>query len=307
MRILMLGNSEIGRRRVLPAFAQCGITHVDIASRSSAGAILWPEGMDGIAFDDYATAISHSEADLVWVSTVNALHAQLAKAALDSGRHVVIDKPATTTLGEALLLADLALRRHLVLAEATVYAFHPQIDAARKFFTDVGSAPGQILVAFSFPPLPPGNFRHSPDMGGGALLDLGPYAMSLGRIFLDAVPDEVICRRLDCDSGFNLLATYPGNRSVAGYFGTTTAYVNRLILLGPKVTVTMGRAFTTTPDLVCQLDTTVSNAAAIVEVPAADSFALFISTVLAAVERNEGEALLQAMLDDAKARARLQP
>lgn len=305
MRILMLGNSEIGQRRVLPAFARCGIGHVDIASRSSATAVSWPEGMDGIVFDDYATAISHSNADLVWVSTVNSLHAQLAKVALDSGRHVVIDKPATTTLSEALLLADLAQRRNLILAEATVYAFHPQIKAARKFFTDTGSAPSQIQAAFSFPPLPPGNFRHRPDLGGGALLDLGPYAMSLGRIFFDAAPDEVICRRLDGDLGFNLLATYPGNRSVTGHFGTTTGYVNRLTLLGPQVTVTMDRAFTTTPDLVCQLAATANNAAATVEVPAADSFALFMAAVLEAVERKEGETLLQAMLDDAKAIARL--
>ncbi|MDX8400249.1 MAG: hypothetical protein R8K20_08375, partial [Gallionellaceae bacterium] len=84
MRILMLGNSEIGRRRVLPAFARCGIVHVDIASRSSAKAISWPEGMSGIAFDDYATAIKCSDAELVWVSTINSLHAELAQAALDS-------------------------------------------------------------------------------------------------------------------------------------------------------------------------------------------------------------------------------
>jgi predicted dehydrogenase len=297
----MLGYSEIGRRRILPAMARCGITSVDIASRSAAGTVVWPEEMQGFVFDDYAEAIRRSEAGLVWVSTVNARHAELAKAALEAGRHVMIDKPATTSLADAQNLVDLARQRNLVLAEANVYAFHPQIAAARQFFADTGSAPTQMVAAFSFPPFPPENFRRHPEMGGGALLDLGPYAMSLGRIFYAAAPEEVISRKLDGDRGFSVLAVYSGNRSLVGHFGHSTGYINRLNLLGQGTTLNIERAFTTTPEMACRLTATANNAASTIEIQPADSYAVFMEAVLAAVQRCDVEAFLPALLADAKA------
>lgn len=305
MHVLMLGNSEIGRRRVLPALARNGVRRVDIASRSNADGAAWPAGMTGAVFGDYAEAIAASTAELVWISTVNSLHADLAKAALAAGRHVVVDKPLALCLDDARALAGLARERRLVLAEATVYADHPQIEAARRVFRDAGSAPTQLIAAFSFPPLPPGNFRHRPELGGGALLDLAPYAMSLGRVFLDAPPDDVIGRKFGHDDGFSLLALYPGGRSVTGHFGAATGYVNRLTLLGPDVTVTLERAFTSPPDLACRLSASVANAPVTLEIPAADSFALFLGRVFAAIRRRDGEDFLTALLADAEATARL--
>lgn len=305
MHVLLLGYSEIGRRRVLPALARCGIEVVDIASRSASTDIAWPQGMRGQAFGDYAEAIRASAAGLVWVSTVNALHAELAQAALEAGRHVVIDKPSTTNLPDARRLADLARDRGLMLAEATVYAFHPQIAAARQFFADAGTAPSQMVAAFSFPPLPPENFRHRPALGGGALLDLGPYAMSLGRLFFDAAPEEVLCRPLPADSGFSLLATFSGQRSLVGHFGHSTGYINRLNLLGPGTTLAIERAFTTTPEMVCRLAATRGGTASTIEVPAADSYAVFMAAVLAAIQRKDMTAFLPALLADAEAIERL--
>ena len=301
MHVLMLGYSEIGRRRILPAMARCGITSVDIASRSAAAKVAWPEGLAGIVFDDYAEAIRHSEARLVWISTINALHAGLCEAALEAGKHVVIDKPATIHLADARRLADLARHRGLLLAEANVYAFHPQIAAARQFFADAGSAPTQMVAAFSFPPFPAENFRCHPEMGGGALLDLGPYAMSLGRLFYEAAPEEVISRKLDGDRGFSVLAVYSENRSLVGHFGHSTGYINRLNLLGKGTTLSIERAFTTTPEMVCRLAATANNAASTIEVPPADSYAVFMEAVLSALRRDDVEVFLPALLADAEA------
>ena len=301
MHVLLLGYSEIGRRRVLPALVRCGIEQVDIASCSAAATVSWPEGLAGRVFDDYAEAISHSAAELVWVSTFNTLHAGLATAALLAGKHVVIDKPATTTVADARRLVDLARGRRLLLAEASVYAFHPQIAAARQFFADLGAAPTQMVAAFSFPPLPPENFRHRPELGGGALLDLGPYAMSLGRVFFEAAPDEVISRKLDGDRSFSLLATYSGGRSLVGHFGHTTGYINRLNLLGHGSTLAIERAFTTTPERSCQLAASANNVLSTITVPAADSYAVFLEAVLAALEQGQVDAFLPALLADAEA------
>jgi predicted dehydrogenase len=261
--------------------------------------------MSGRAFARYEDAIASSRADLVWISTVNSRHAELARLALDAGRHVVIDKPATTSLDDTKDLVDIARRRRLVLAEATTYPFHPQIAAARKVFDDAGSSPAQIVAMFSFPELPPTNFRNDPALGGGMLLDLGPYAMSLGRVFFDAAPVEIVSRNLAGDRGFSVLATYPGERTVTGHFGMTTGYMNRLTLLGPRVTLAMERAFTTTADTTCRLQAVIANAPVTVEVPPADSFACFIKDVLAAIERGDTGPFLATMLADAQALAQL--
>jgi predicted dehydrogenase len=305
MRALILGHSDIARRRILPALRRCGINEVDIASHSAAASVSWPEGMGGAAYADYAEAIRASTAELVWVSTVNSLHAALATQALHVGHHVIIDKPAATTSADVAQLVALARHRRLVLAEAHVFAFHPQIEAARQAFAAAGSSPTQIVAAFSYPPLPYGNFRHRPDLGGGALLDLGPYAMALGRLFFAAAPTQLAYVGVGGDRGFSVLALYPGGRSVAGHFGMTTGYVNQLMLLGPSVTLAMTRVFTTPPELANRLQVTVAGQPGEIEVPAADSFACFIDQVLAAIAGGDRAPLLDAMLADAAAVDRL--
>jgi predicted dehydrogenase len=278
--VLILANSEIVQRRVLPALAAAGVERVDIASRRAAGGIARPAGLAGRDFQDYAKAIEVSSAPLVWISTVNSLHAELASAALDSGRDVIVDKPATTDPGATLRLVEKARAAGRLLAEATVFSYHPQIAAIRGAFDAAGSAPRHIVAAFSYPQLPQHNFRHHPSLGGGSLLDLGPYAVALGRLFFEAMPERVACEALPDDAGFSLLMRYPGERTVTGHFGTMSGYVNRATLVGPDVTVDIDRLFTTAPDAPASISARVRNAHWPVTVRAADSFRHFVDAVL---------------------------
>ncbi|WP_448203911.1 Gfo/Idh/MocA family protein [Azospirillum sp. sgz302134] len=303
MRVLLLGYSSIGRRRVLPALAAIGVTRVDVATRSQGGSVALPDGLSGRVFDDYDDALRRSEAEVVYISTVNSQHAAQAATALEHGRHVVIDKPATTHPADLHRLVDLARRKGLLLAEATVYAHHPQIDAIRAAFAEAGDAPTRLLAAFSFPPLPPDNFRHRAELGGGVLLDLGPYAVSVGRLFFGDAPTELIAR--GDDRAFSLMAVYPGGRTMVGQFGMGTGYVNRLELLGADVTVSAERVFTVTPDMDCTLRVTRRNQPQPLTVPAADCFAEFLKAVLAAIDRGDTDTFLPPMLADADAVHRL--
>ena len=305
MHVLLLGYSDIARRRVIPALLANGVRQLDIASRHSMGAIARPAHMSGQDYGDYEQALRESAAAFVWISTVNANHVELAAKALAGGRHVMIDKPAVSTLAQAEHLAELAQRQQCVLAEAAVYPFHPQMAAARQFFSEAGSAPTQAVAAFSFPPFPSGNFRNDPALGGGMRMDLGSYAVSIGRVLFAAPPLEIVCRSLQGDTGFSVLMTYPGGRSVVGHFGATTGYVNRLILLGASAVLTLERAFTTPPDMVCRLEGSVRNAPTTREVAPADSFALFVEAVFKAVRNANSNEFRDALLTDAKAVERL--
>ncbi len=271
------------------------ITGIEVASRSASDA----------AFSDYERALAESGAELVYVSLVNSDHALWAERALEAGCHVVVDKPAFLDVEQAERLVELSRTRELCLAESTVYTRHPQIDVIRGLFARSGAAPTTILASFSFPPLDPGNFRYRKALGGGALYDLGPYAVSPGRLFWGGRPEEVECRVLSTggpdgvETAFSVMMNYPGGRSMVGQFGFTTAYRNRLSFSGPDLCVDVDRVYTTPENLENELRVTQQSGASTVKVRAADCFALFLQEVLEKIRMRDLEGLREELLDDA--------
>lgn len=308
MKVLLLGCSGIARRRVLPALAALGHDSVDIASVSADTTSL-VESPPFRIFRDYATALQRSDADVVYVSLINSLHARWTAEALKSGYHVVVDKPAALSHREVVSLAELAARERRCLAEALVYQHHPQIAVALGLFEEAGVAPKRIVGTFSFPPLPPGDYRHRRDAGGGALWDLGPYAVSAGRIVFGVPPLEMIGRiaerRGEVDTAFAMLAGYPDGRDCVGLFGSSTGYVNRLEMIGPDLVVGIDRAFSPPRDMALELSVRHRDAQRRIEVPAADAFERFLAVYFDAVLDGRFDAFVAPMLADADALRRL--
>ena len=87
-------------------------------------------GLDA-AFDSVEALIADPDIDVVHVCTPNATHAEIARAALEAGKHVICEKPLATTSADALSLVDLAAERGLVAAVPFVYRFHPMAREAR--------------------------------------------------------------------------------------------------------------------------------------------------------------------------------
>ncbi len=303
MKLLVCGGSDIFFRRVLPGLPGLGVTAVEVATKSgrrAPGEVPLPVAWR----DDALAAIEDSPAEAVYVTTENSRHAALAMAALENGRHVIVDKPAFPDAATATRAADLAAKKGLVLAEATVWADHPRLVALRQAFAAAGSAPTRISAVFSFPPLPPDNFRHRPECGGGALYDLGPYAASPGRVLFGQAPEAAFCRILShgpaVETAFACLLLYPGGKSLAGTFGFDTGYANRLEVLGPGLAAAMDRAFTPPPAADLSLSLNTPAGARTETVPAADAFAAFFGRAFAAMRTGEGrQELLGALLEDA--------
>lgn len=308
MRLLVCGASDIFARRVLPNLPGLGVTHLEVASRSRRRPDI-PAGLPVVWHDDPDAALAASPAEAVYVSTENSRHAALALAALQSGRHVVVDKPAFLDLPTAEGAADLAARKNLVLAEATVWADHPRPAAVLEAFAAAGSAPTRIAAVFSFPPLPAGNFRHRADQGGGALFDLGAYAVSPGRVFFGAEPEHVACRVLSrgeqVETAFVCQMTYPGGRSFSGTFGFDTGYVNRLDILGPALAASMDRAFTPPPAASLPFAYNAPTGQTVRDTPPADAFARFFRRAFDAMAAGHGQPLAEALLADARTLSRM--
>ena len=312
MNILIIGFSEIAKKRILPALKKTEhIQCIDIASRSSASGLLAESTYNGTVFNDYADAISRSNADLVYLSLVNSSHAEWAEQALRRGCHVIVDKPAFTSIDDARRLTDLARAKGLCLAEATVYEYHSQIKMARDLFLQGETHPTRLTISFSFPPLPADNFRYQRHLGGGALWDLGPYAVSPGRLFFDDEPDEVFCRvctrnpATGVDTSFSMLATYPGGHSMVGHFDFNTEYRNCINILGPGMSVDIDRVFTTPSDVENELKVHSHNNTKIHKTPAADSFSIFLQRVCDSIRESRHHSFIETLLSDATALHRL--
>lgn len=311
MDILIVGLSNIVTRRVLPALGTLpSLGSIDVASRKARDPAVRSAWAHGDAFDGYAQALSKTRAELVYVSLVNSEHEPWARAALEAGFHVVVDKPAFLGYERAARMLELAAKQDRCLAEATVFGYHPQIAAMRDAFAAVGSQPTRISALFTFPPLDAANFRYRAALGGGALWDVGPYAVATGRIFFGEEPSVVHCGVLahggvDVEIAFSALQVFSGGRSLVGHFGLDAAYCNRMTLIGPNVLVDCDRAFSTPADLANSIRISSPQGSSPIETPAADTFALFFDHVLGCIAARDWSGLAHDLLADARTLERL--
>ncbi|HZT05856.1 MAG TPA: Gfo/Idh/MocA family oxidoreductase [Chloroflexota bacterium] len=307
MDVLILGLSSIVQRRVRAALqAVPAVQRVDLATRRAKTGVAsdWTEGT---VFDDFRPALDRSTASLVYVSLVNSEHERWAEAAIASGRHVVVDKPAFLGLRTAERMLDLAAKKRVCLAEAIVYGYHPQMQRVHRIFAEAGCAPSRITATFSFPPLDESNFRYRRALGGGALWDVGPYAASIGRLIFRDAPTAVDCRILTrggidkVDTAFAVLATFSGGRSMVGLFGFNTVYRNRVDVLGEHVGVEIDRVFTTPPDSASPLRVTRPHGTSREDGLVGDSFQAFFAHVCERIDRGSWNDLTGALAADARA------
>lgn len=306
MNVLILGYSDIAQRRGIPALQAAGATRIAVASRS--------RSIDDdtlTRFTDYAQALRDWRPQLVYISLRNEAHAPWAERSLLAGAHTVIDKPAVLHADEARHLTHLAAARQLALAEATVYAWHPQMARIQDWVHAHGNTPLHAEARFCFPDLPAGNFRYQPEYGGGMLHDLGPYAVSIGRLLFGRQPEHLEARILarhpdtGVDLGFTLQADYGQGRTLQGRFACGETYRNSLHLISGKQQLHVERLFTTPPELSNRLslaDATGSHEEAL---PAADAFQRFFEALFQAINQGRHRHFAETLLADADARQRL--
>jgi predicted dehydrogenase len=124
----------------------------------------------------YEELLADPKIDAVYISLANHLHCEWAIKALSAGKHVLCEKPLATNSAEARLMATAAAANDRLLVEAVWTRWHPRF--ARIVDLVHGGAVGELRAidsAFTFTGSLDGNYRLDPNMGGGSLLDVGPY------------------------------------------------------------------------------------------------------------------------------------
>ncbi|MBW5424808.1 gfo/Idh/MocA family oxidoreductase [Streptomyces sp. BG9H] len=255
VRIAVMGTADIARRRMLPAMAAApGTALVAVASRDRDRAAALARDYGCAAVEGYQELLERPGVDAVYVPLPVALHAEWVERALLAGKHVLAEKPLTADPARTSALLTLARERGLVLMENVMFLHHPQHAVVREL---LGSgAIGELRsfsAAFAVPPPPPGNIRHRPDLGGGALLDIGYYPVRAALHFLGAEV-EVVGACLEYGpgsavdtSGAVLVRTPAG---VTGHltFGMAHAYRSAYELWGSEGTIRVEPAFTPPAD-----------------------------------------------------------
>ncbi|MGP9818707.1 Gfo/Idh/MocA family protein [Salinarimonas sp. NSM] len=189
VRFGVLGASKIGREKVIPAMRASPLCEVvAIASRDEARARAEADAL-GIAhaYGSYEALIADDDVEAVYIPLPNHLHVPYTLAAAQAGKHVLCEKPIACTAAEARALRDLPPGP--VVAEAYMIRHHPQWRRARALIAEGAiGAPTHVHVSFSFFNRDPANIRNRLAYGGGALLDIGGYAIMSARLLLDADP-----------------------------------------------------------------------------------------------------------------------
>ena len=309
MRLLILGYSSIAERRVIPAAAKVeAIDEISIASKSRPQPQAWPKA--GRFFCDYEAALRESDADLVYLSLPNAMHEHWVMTALGAGKHVIVDKPAMMTLEGSQRAMHEARRSKRLLAEVTVFAYHPNFAALKAFLGENGPLT-HVDAQFIIPPLPIANFRNHADLGGGCLLDMGPYAAGVMRMLGGGPPAHLAALaggshpETGVDMGFSAQARLANGGIFSGHFSFEGEYQNRLLVVARSGSVIIERVFSPPADFRMEWRRRVRNVESVVTFDVADTFALFLEAVGLAVASGDHEGLHRDLLADGECRARI--
>jgi len=192
----VLSSARIARTKVIPAI-QTSLTGevVAIASRDaqSAAAVAKALGIKK-AYGSYEALLADPEIDAIYNPLPNHLHVPWSIAAIKAGKHVLCEKPLGLNLADIQPLLDTAKQHpELKVMEAFMYRFHPQWQTALQLVQS--GAIGQVRSIhshFAYNNRDESNIRNVLEWGGGALMDIGCYCISLSRFLYGEEPLRVM-------------------------------------------------------------------------------------------------------------------
>lgn len=144
------------------------------------------------SYGSYAELLDDAEIDAVYIPLPNSLHREWAIKAAEAGKHVLCEKPLGLTENECLEMSAAAEKNGVRFMEAFMYRFHPRTERILEMLQNstIGDLK-MIRSTFTFRLTKPDNIRLQPDLGGGALMDVGCYCINACRTIAGSEPVEV--------------------------------------------------------------------------------------------------------------------
>ncbi len=251
----VLGVAKIAVEKVIPAMQQGEASHIAaIASRdlSKARTAADKLGIDRV-FGSYEELLADREIEAVYNPLPNELHVPWTLRALAAGKHVLCEKPIALDAEEGRSLIAARDRSGKLVAEAFMVRYHPQWRRAKEL-AQAGTVgePRAIQTFFSYHLLDPENVRNRPP-GGGALYDIGCYAILSARYIFGAEPTRVAAT-IDRDPNFGTdrlvggLLEFPGGRHSSFTLATQLSAHQRVTIVGEAGRIEIMIPFNAPPD-----------------------------------------------------------
>ena len=257
----ILSTAKIGIEKVIPAMQQgklCEI--VAIASRTHESAreaaikLKIPK-----AYGSYQDLLDDTCIDAVYIPLPNHMHVPWTIKALAANKHVLCEKPIALTATEAKeLLKETEKFPHLKVMEAFMYRHHPQWIRALELINSGGIGMVKTVHSFfSYYNDDPENIRNMVDIGGGGLMDIGCYCISLARLIFDEEPQRVF-GKIEYDPGFETDRICSGILDFVQGTSTFTCSTQlvpyqRVNVFGTKGRIEIEIPFNAPPDKPCKL------------------------------------------------------
>jgi len=236
----IISTANIGMEKVTPGImnsAHSKVTAISSRNLATAKAAATELGIEK-AYGSYEEMLADPDIDAVYNPLPNHLHVDLTLAAAKAGKHVLCEKPMAMDVADAERLRQCP--SDIIVSEAFMVRYHPQWHRAREIARsgELGEV-RTVNVVFSYFNDDPANVRNMADIGGGGIMDIGCYAITAGRFFLEGEPNRIVSL-VDRDPNFktdrmaSALADFGNGKQLTFMVSTQAVPNQRFEIIGTK-------------------------------------------------------------------------
>lgn len=247
----VLGTGTVARLAMLPALSRVSsarVLAIGSASRERAEARAAQCGIPR-AYGGYQELLDDPEIAAVYVALPNHLHREWVLRAARAGKHILCEKPLGCSASEVEEMARSCAAGGVLLMEALMYRFHPRTERLRALLAEgvIGEI-RHVSAAFTFSLADWTGYRARPELGGGALLDVGGYCVSAARLVmvgdLVQVKASAYYGETGVDESVTALLTSSGGRTAEIVCSFRAAEYQRITVIGATGVLEVPLAFT---------------------------------------------------------------
>ena len=259
IRVAVWGVGPHASRKILPALAAASGTELaGLTTRNADVARQEGERFGCRVFATPEEMLAAAGVDAVYLATPIGLHFEQGRRVLLAGKHLWCEKSLTARRDETEELAELSRARGLALCEAFMFLHHPQFTRLREAVRDIGALVS-VTCRFGMEIQAKPGYRHTAELGGGALLDVACYPLALALHLADGDP-RVVHHRLHTREGYEVdlagdaLLEFPSGALAFLEWGYGRGYANEVTVWGERGSVRAPMVFSKTEGFAATLE-----------------------------------------------------
>lgn len=250
LRIGILSTAQIGKDHLIPAIQAASNANVAaIASRKLTTAKrLAAQCGSPLAFGSYEEMLACEEIDAVYIPLPTSHHVEWSVKAANAGKHVLCEKPISLKASDIKKIITARDKNNVIVSEAFMVTYHPQWIKVRDLLSKgaIGTL-RHIDASFTYFNTNPKNMRNRPELGGGALPDIGVYPTVTARFATGQEPTRIQAKvefdpKMKTDRYANVHAEFPGF-NMTFYVSTQMGNRQTMVFHGDKGFIELSAPF----------------------------------------------------------------